>query len=107
MPKKRSKVLTLFYMLVIFYAVFYFFFLNGYLESVEKDKLTLTKEAMVKFENDVANGKDVTLNDYLSLDKKDYSTNVSKVGNTLGRGVEYLMKDGIKILTDTLKKLFT
>ena len=107
MPKKRSKVLVLFYIVLIFYAVFYFFFLNGYLESVEKDKLTLTKEAMIRFEEDIENGKDVTLNDYLSLDKKDYSTNVSNLGNTLGECVEYIMKDGIKILTDTLKKLFT
>ena len=107
MPKKRSKVLTIFYLLLIFYAIFYFFFLNGYLKSVENDKLILTKEAMIRFESDIEQGKDVTLNDYLSLDKKDYSTNISKIGNTLGRGVEFIMKDGIKILTDTLKKLFT
>ena len=107
MEKKKSKLLTLFYAVLIFYAVFYFFFLTGYLESVQKDKMRLTSEAMKQFEVDISNGKDVSVTDYLRLNQKDYSTTTSRIGNKLGGLIDYTMRDGIKVFVEGIKKLFT
>lgn len=107
MVKKKSKVLFLFYVVLIFYTIFYIFFLGGYLDKEIQDRVTLTEENMKKFEMDVDNGLDVTITDYLTLDKKDYNTNITRLGNKLAASIEYIVKDGIKIMVSTIKKLFT
>ena len=62
---------------------------------------------MEKFENDVSEGKDVTLEDYLTYETKDYTTNISVIGNKIAGGIEYLMKEGIENAVLVIEKLFS
>lgn len=62
---------------------------------------------MKKFEEDVENGKDVTLEDYLSYDTKDYSTKISVIGNKIAGSIEYLIAEGIENIVLVIEKLFS
>jgi len=62
---------------------------------------------MEKFENDISEGKDVTIKDYLIYDKKDYKTKISVVGNKIAGSIEYLMGEGIENVVLVLEKLFS
>ena len=79
---------------------------TGLYEYQVHNKATLTKEAMLKFENDVESGKDVSLNDYLDSEYKDYSNVVSKTGSSINKFVELFMNKGIKKTLKVMKRLF-
>ena len=79
---------------------------TGLYEYKVHNKTTLTKEAMLKFENDVEKGKDVSITDYLEDEYKDYSNIVTKTGSALNKLVETFMNKGIKKTLKVLSHLF-
>lgn len=79
---------------------------TGLYEYKVRNKTILTKEAMLKFEEDVSNGLDVSLNDYLIDKYEDYSNVVTKTGSSLNRIVETFMNKGIKKTLKVLSHLF-
>lgn len=79
---------------------------TGLYEYKVHNKTTLTKEAMLKFENDVEKGKDVSITDYLEDEYKDYSNIVTKTGSALNKIVETFMNKGIKKTLKVLSHLF-
>ena len=68
--------------------------------------MILTEEAMKRFERDVNEGKDITINDYISTNYKDYSNNVTKVGAKTGKFIEEFITGGISRVIKVLGKLF-
>ena len=79
---------------------------TGLYEYQVHNKTTLTKEAMLKFESDVEKGKDVSINDYIENEYKDYSNIVTKTGSNLNKLVETFMNKGIKKTLKVLSHLF-
>ena len=92
--------------LFIAFLILYISKQTGYYEYQVYSKTRLTKESMLKFESDVEKGLDVSINDYLENEYKDYSNVVSKAGYNLSSFVEKMMHDGIKKTLKVLKKLF-
>ena len=80
---------------------------TGYYESRLNDRVTLTNEAIKKFERDISQGKDVSLNNYFEKEKIDYSNKISNAGLTFSKGVEDVMNDGLKNTFKVLSKLFS
>ena len=68
--------------------------------------MSITKEAMERFEHDVEEGKDITISDYLDT-VKDYSNKVSNLGYKTSNIVEEFMSKGIKNTFKVLASLFT
>ena len=79
----------------------------GYYEAKLNEKTTLTEEKIKQFENDVRNGLEVDINDYVVEKNRDFSNNTTKAGVFLSSIVEDFMSEGILKMTDILKKLFT
>ena len=79
---------------------------NGYYEYQTYNKTRLTKEAMIKFENDVENGENVSINDYLEDEVKDYSNIVTKTGSKINEIIESFMNNGIKKTLKFISALF-
>ena len=79
----------------------------GYYEAILAEKSTVTTEAMERFEQDVKEGKEVDINDYITEVHKDYSNGVSKAGITFSGVIEEFMSNGITEMVNVLKKLFT
>ena len=76
--EKIKKSLGFIPIIILFMFVgLYFIYQNGYYDKLTRDKILLTNEQIERFEQDVIDGKDVTLEDYVE-EKKDYTTKISK-----------------------------
>ena len=105
--KKRNPLLIVVVVLFGIYASLYYLAESGYYDYKEYNKMILTEEAMKRFEQDVANGKDITLNDYLDTQFKDYSNNVSKLGLKTSETLENFVTKGIGGFFKVFSKLVT
>lgn len=80
---------------------------TGYYENRLSNQTKITAEAINKFEKDVEDGKDVSIDDYLEKTAVDYSTPVSKLGNKFSENVEKFMNEGITTIFKVFGKLFS
>ena len=69
--------------------------------------MLLTKESMKQFEEDVKNGKDVSLSDYTFVQNRDYSSKVGDIGNKTSSIIESIMTKGIKTSFGVLGRLLS
>ena len=53
---------------------------TGYYEAKLNEKTMLTEESIRKFENDVREGKEVDINDYVVEKNRDFSNGATKIG---------------------------
>lgn len=54
----------------------------------------------MNFENDIKEGKEIDINDYLNMNKKDYDNGFSKSGRTISKKINELVS---KAISKTLK----
>lgn len=77
---------------------------NGYYEYELNKKTNLTNEAIEKFEQDVKNGKNIDINNYVKTDTKNYDNKVSRMGNSISKKIDNTMSLGIKYLFKYIEK---
>ena len=108
MKKKKHNYLFI-VTLILFgiYSAIYFSYKGGYYEVKNHDKMLLTEEAMKRFEDDVNNGKNISINDYIQNDYTDYSNKITNAGIKIGSFAESFVIDGIGTFFEVLGKLFT
>ncbi len=107
MKKKKNNIfIKILSLLFLVYIALLIAFESGYYDTKIRNKSILTKEAMEKFENDVAKGEMVDLKDYLKEEKVDYSNSVTKIGNKASKCIENIMTEGLSGLFEALKGLF-
>ena len=104
--KNSNKLLKILLFLFVAFLIMIISKETGLYEYQVHTKTELTKEAMKKFEKDVENGLDVSINDYLENEYKDYSNVVTKTGSNLNKFVESFMNKGIKKTLKVLSHLF-
>lgn len=104
--KSSNKLLKLLLFMFVGFLILTISKETGLYEYQVHNKTILTKEAMLKFENDVEKGKDVSINDYLESEYKDYSNIVSKTGSNLNKIIELFMNKGIKKTLKVMSHLF-
>lgn len=98
--KKELKLIKIFKLIV--YVIFFLFFctvllsVSGYYQTELQKKTTLTNEAIKQFENDIAQGKDIDINDYVDINKKDYDNNFTKSGRYISEKLNNIISTGIK-----------
>lgn len=96
------------YLLFAIFFVYFSFYVassNGYYEYKSKTKTQLTQEAMLQFEEDIKNNKDVTIEEYLVSHEIDYSNNVSDMGNKFASITSKVVKGGLTKIFQVLNKL--
>ncbi|MBE6139218.1 MAG: hypothetical protein E7174_01750 [Firmicutes bacterium] len=94
---KKNKVYKFIFMVFFLsFLVIYFSELTGYYEYQNHKKTTLTEEQIKKFETDVANGKEVDINEYLVVDTTSYNNNLSKLASKLSDGISNLVQSGVE-----------
>ena len=104
--KKKNKIFKyIFYMLLFSYSVIYFSEVTGYYEYQNHQKKAMTEEQIRKFEEDVKNGKEVDLNDYIAVETKSYKTNLSKITSKLSDGISYIVQGGVNQTFKFLSKI--
>ena len=91
------------FLLVIFFGL-YFSSKTGYYETEEKNKTILTLEQIKAFEQDVQNGAEIDLKDYLKTFEKNYDNSVSKhalqISNFIGKMVKNMITKAVKSLAN-------
>ena len=91
--KKVFKI-TLF-LLIGAYFVLYISYCNGYIERKNHEKTVLTDEMIMKYEEDLKNGVDVSKIDYI-IEENNYSnfyTNMNlKIANRIEKGFDNVIK---------------
>ena len=98
------------YSLLIFFLVFlayYIAYSSGYYEVKLSKRSIITQERLEEFENDVKNNKEIDIKNYTNKDDVDYSSMMSKIGNTLANGIDSFMEGGMSDFFNFLGKMFT
>ncbi len=108
MEEKENKDKFLITLLILFvlFLIIYITKEAGYYEFKAHKKTELTKESIKRFEKDIEAGKNVTINDYIETDYKDYSNTITNLGYNLGKMTENFMNKGIKKTLKVLSRLF-
>ncbi len=104
--EKINPVVKLLLFLFIAFLIMYLSKETGYYEYKTYTKTRLTEEAIKRFESDVNEGKNVSINDYLVDEYIDYSNIFTKTGSTINKTIELVMNDGIKKTLKILSELF-
>ena len=94
----------IFVILIMFFIFLMIASKSGYYEYELSQKRKLTDEAIEKFENDVALGKSIDINNYLDNKSKDYSNKFSKLGNSISETVENIFSKGIGYIFKYINK---
>ncbi len=105
--KKKNPLLIITIILFGIYTALYFMASAGYYEYKEYNKMIITEEAMKKFEQDVSEGKDISINNYITTEYKDYSNKISDLGLKTGESIEKFMTEGLGGFFKVVSKLVT
>lgn len=92
---KLFKILFLF--LILGFLGLYFAYSNGYYETMQSEKASLTNKQIEEFEEALMNGEEISLDTY-KLDNIDYSTNTSKLSLKVSNSFENIVNSGIKFI---------
>ena len=103
--KKNKFYRFIFMVFFLSFLVVYFSELTGYYEYQNHKKTTLTEEQIKKFEADVANGKEVDINEYLVVETKDYDNGLSKLSSKLSDSISTLVQSGVENTFKFLSRL--
>lgn len=103
---KKNKIYKfIFYLFFISFLVIYFSELTGYYEYQNHQKKALTEEQIRKFEEDVKNGKEVDINEYLDVDTRKYNNTLSKLASKLSDGISDIVNSGVEYTFKYISKL--
>lgn len=97
---KIVKLLVL--VIIVVFLVMFFSSSSGYYEYELNKKSNLTQESIDKFEQDVKNGKEIDINDYLVQDNKDYSNSFSEVGLKISNKIGKFFSEGVKLIFNSI-----
>lgn len=100
---KRYKVFR--WVFTAFFVIFltlYFSQLTGYYEYQNYKKMTMTEEQIALFEQDIKDGKEVDIQDYVIDTSKDYKNGISSMGLKFSTGVSDVIKNGVIKLFGTI-----
>ena len=101
-----SKLLKILLLLFVLFLIIYISKESGLYEYKTYTKTKLTNEAILKFEKDVEDGKNVSIEDYISNDSNDYTNFFNKSSTEIGNIIEKIMNEGIKKTLKVFNKLF-
>lgn len=99
--KKESIFKFILLCFIICFLVILFAGKTGYYEKKLRDNSILTEEQIKKFENDIKEGKNVDISNYVINENKDYTTNFTndvysvslKVEKTIDKIVKFIFNE--------------
>ena len=99
--KKESIFKFILLCFIICFLVILFAGKTGYYEKKLRDNSILTEEQIKKFEEDIKNGKNVDISNYVINENKDYTTNFTndvysvslKVEKTIDKIVKFIFNE--------------
>lgn len=93
---KKKIIKIVFFIFFFSFIVSYIIEESGYYEYSLQHRTVLTNESMKRFEKDVSEGKDVTLEDYVIPNSKDYTSNLTRETNKVSTITNKMLKKSIE-----------
>lgn len=93
------------WLLFLVFLVLYFAQAGGYYEDLNNKKSSLTKEKIEQFEEDVRNGKEIKVENYVVNIKKNYNNKVSQFGLFTSKTFAQGFKWGINNIFESIDKV--
>ena len=103
--KKSFKIILL--LLFGSYLVLIFALKFGYYETKEEKVKNLTEKEILKFEEDIKNGKEIDIEKYIVNDVEDYSTTFGGLIYKTSVRLEKVLTSGMDFAFDNSKKMVT
>ena len=101
-----DKIIKLFGVaLVVGFLLMFFSSSSGYYEYELNKKSNLTQEAIIQFEQDVKDGKEIDINEYLVDEAKDYSNSFSDIGLNISNKIGTLFSKGVKFIFNSIDNM--
>ena len=110
--EKVKKIITKvfwksFLVLLIGFTAIYVSEATGYYEFEQHNKKVLTEQKIKQFEEDVANGKNIDINDYVVNNKQNYETKLSKLGDKMSTSVKKIIVEGLNNTFDFFNNILS
>lgn len=103
---KSKKIAKLFiYIILLTFFFSYILEKSGYYEYNLQSKKNLTEEEIKKFEQDIKEGKDVDITNYLKDNTTDYSNNLTKTASQFSINLNKYLNRAISGTFDIFGKL--
>lgn len=103
--KKNKICKSIFMIFFISFLVIYLSELTGYYEYQNYKKTELTKEQIEKFENDVASGKEIDIDEYLIKETSSYNNNLTKLTSNISTSISSIIKKGVESTFEFISNL--
>ncbi len=84
---KKAIVRIIVGTLIITFLILYVAQGTGYYEVKNNSKARLTEDALKRYEQDIKDGKQIDLNNYME-EEKIYTNNITKLTSNVSRGIE-------------------
>lgn len=109
MDKKKKTNWFKIIIILLFVAYISLYALNrsGYYDGSIRRKVEFTTDQIKQFEEDIAKGEKVDINDYLKDQNKDFTNNASKLGYTISSNIDSFLNKGIKGIISFLGKILS
>ena len=105
MTKTKLNIIRLIVLILVFlFFVLYFMQASGYDEYTRNRENMLSEEQIREYEEDIKEGKGVTIKDYLNKDKVNYDNKVSKLGLDLSYLIETAFNKGMNAFFNMLNE---
>lgn len=105
--KLVSKIFWKIFLALLFgFGALYLSEATGYYEFEEHKKVALTSEKIKEFEEDIKNGKNINIKDYIDEKEVSYENGTSGMGLFLSESIKNIMENGLKSTFDFLNSVF-
>ena len=101
---KKFFLISLAILFIIFLIIF-FSSKSNYYEYSNYKKVSITNKKIEEFEKDINEGKNVNINDYIKDESKDYSNNITKVGDFISNNIFDISSKLIKLSYNFISKV--
>lgn len=107
MKNKKTKTVAkvIFLLCFISFLTFYIAGQSGYYEYTERKKMTFTKEQIKNFEEDVKQGKNIDIQNYLENTDHNYQNKISRFTLNISENISKFTKKGINVIFSKLGNL--
>ena len=103
---KKNKIYKfIFYIFFMSFLVIYFSELTGYYEYQNYKKMNLTETQIKKFEEDIKNGNQIDMSEYLVVNNKKYNNTLSNLASKLSDSISKIVNNGVEYTFKYISKL--
>lgn len=105
--RKTNYFKIIMWTLIFMFLAVYLIGSSNYSENITSKNVTLTEDAIKAFEEDVRNNEVINLDSYITIDNKNYSNKITRMGEKINDMVLLFLSNGVSELSKIFSYLLT